>query len=69
VVGNLSGICGKLALAGLGPLPDSAIFPQSPAIIGASVRAGWRGGWQCQAIRHVSLPSPSGEMLKVKTLP
>jgi len=69
VVGNLSGICGKLALAGLRFVPDSAIFPQSPSIIGASVRAGWRGDWQYKAIRHASLPSPSGEMPKVKILP
>jgi hypothetical protein len=51
----------KIAAGGHGVFPARSNFPQSPANIGASVRAGWRGGWQREAFRRDSPRSPSGE--------
>jgi hypothetical protein len=40
--------------------PDRGNFPQSPSLIGASVRAGWRGEWQREAFHRDRPRSPSG---------
>jgi len=59
----------KIAAGGHGFFPARGNFPQSPANIGASVRADRRGGWQR---KHSAVPvraHRAGESKKPKILP
>jgi len=48
----------KIAAGGHGVFPARGNLPQSPANIGASVRAGWHGEWQRKAFHRDRPRSP-----------